>query len=82
MPQGCWQHEEDPLLIGAGIHFGSVTLGTVGTFARMETTVLGDSVNLAARLESATKVYGVDILISETGILSVIASRNILYTRN
>nr|WP_320146997.1 adenylate/guanylate cyclase domain-containing protein [uncultured Anaeromusa sp.] len=65
LPQGCWQHEEDPLLIGAGIHFGSVTLGTVGTFARMETTVLGDSVNLAARLESATKVYGVDILISE-----------------
>lgn len=51
--------------VGAGIHFGRVTLGTVGTYARMDTTVLGDSVNLASRLESATKVYGVEIILSE-----------------
>jgi two-component system sensor histidine kinase ChiS len=57
--------------VGAGIHFGRVTLGTVGTYARMDTTVLGDSVNLASRLEGATKVYGVEIILSETAYLQI-----------
>lgn len=54
-----------PIQIGVGIHHGCVTFGTVGTSARMDTTVIGDSVNLASRLESATKVYGIDTLLSE-----------------
>lgn len=54
-----------PIQIGVGIHHGDVTFGTVGTTARMETTVIGDAVNLASRLESATKVYGLDTLLSE-----------------
>jgi len=54
-----------PIQIGVGIHHGCVTFGTVGTHARMDTTVIGDSVNLASRLESATKVYGIDTLLSE-----------------
>lgn len=58
-------YKGEPLKIGAGIHFGNVMLGTVGTYTRMDTTVLGDSVNLASRIESATKVYGIDVLISE-----------------
>ncbi|HWR28228.1 MAG TPA: adenylate/guanylate cyclase domain-containing protein [Negativicutes bacterium] len=60
-----------PIQIGVGIHHGSVTFGTVGTRARMDTTVIGDSVNLASRLEGATKVYGIDTLLSEAAYLKL-----------
>lgn len=54
-----------PLAIGIGIHQGPAIVGNMGCTAKMEFTAIGDSVNLSARLESATKQYGVDLIVSQ-----------------
>jgi class 3 adenylate cyclase len=51
--------------IGVGIHTGEAVCGVIGSARRMEYTIIGDTVNLAARLESTTKEFGVPLLISE-----------------
>ncbi|HEY9690191.1 MAG TPA: adenylate/guanylate cyclase domain-containing protein [Coleofasciculaceae cyanobacterium] len=50
--------------IGIGLDVGPLILGTIGGIHRMETTAIGDAVNLAARLEELTKQYSVSVLVS------------------
>ncbi|WP_170608884.1 adenylate/guanylate cyclase domain-containing protein [Ruegeria arenilitoris] len=51
--------------VGIGIHAGEVFSGAVGDESRLEFTVLGDTVNVAARLEQATKEFGCRLVVSE-----------------
>ncbi|HEY5741594.1 MAG TPA: adenylate/guanylate cyclase domain-containing protein [Terrimicrobiaceae bacterium] len=78
--QEKWAHTESrardaltSLRIGIGVNTGLAIVGNIGSKQRMEFTAIGDSINLASRLEQATRERQVDILVSE---YSYVAARS------
>ncbi len=68
-----------PIKVGMGLHTGSVMLGTVGEEERMDTTVISDTVNLAARLEGLAKIFDLQIVTTLSTIDSINEKDRFIY---
>jgi adenylate cyclase len=59
---------EPPVAVGIGINTGVVSVGNMGSDLRRAYTVVGDAVNLAARLQDLTRLYGVDLVATQATV--------------
>ncbi len=62
----------EPINVGIGLNTGVVMIGTIGGINRMDSTVIGDAVNLTSRLEEATKTYHAPLIISQNTLYDLV----------
>ena len=70
-----------PIQIGIGMHTGPLIMGITGDFERMDACTISDTVNTASRVESLTKHYKANILLSDAS-LNQIGNKNEFHLRN
>jgi len=64
-----WERAGRPhMAVGIGINSGDAIVGNMGTSVRFDYTAVGDTINLASRLEGLCKYYGVELIVSETTV--------------
>ncbi|MGY8995236.1 MAG: adenylate/guanylate cyclase domain-containing protein [Alphaproteobacteria bacterium] len=56
--------KQEPVVLSVGVHFGEVVLGDVGSARRLEYAVIGDTVNVASRLEELSRTLGATLVVS------------------
>ena len=69
----------EPIAIGIGVNTGPAVIGNMGSDTRFDYSAIGDAVNTAARLESATKEAGVDLLIGESTYKCLVPGTAVLH---
>ncbi|QDP46109.1 MAG: putative adenylate and guanylate cyclase catalytic domain protein [Prokaryotic dsDNA virus sp.] len=72
----------EPIAIGIGVNTGEAVVGNMGSDTRFDFSAIGDAVNTAARLESATKEAKVDILIGESTYKKIPPKVGVKFVRN
>ncbi len=63
--------QQPHIQIGIGLHRGEVVMGTVGFTSRIDSTIIGDPVNVAARVESLTRYYNCGIIVTDAVVASL-----------
>jgi class 3 adenylate cyclase len=64
-------NDQAPIQIGFGMHTGPLIMGITGDEQRMDATTISDTVNIASRLESLTKHYSVNIILSDSSLKQI-----------
>lgn len=70
------KNHQPHIQIGIGVHRGEVIMGTVGFTSRIESTVIGDAVNVAARIESLTRQYNCGIITTNAVVNDLLQPEN------